>query len=238
MFWLDLTLPALTENLALDEALLLDAEAGGAGEVLRVWEWPHPAVILGAGCRLALEVNEAICRADRVPILRRASGGGTVLLGPGCLLYSLVLAYHRSPLLRGVRSSYEYILETVRAGLRHGILSVERAGTSDLAASGRKLSGNAQQRKRRFLLHHGTLLYDFDLEAVGRYLPIPARQPDYRQGRGHTNFLTNFPAPAVVLKDQLRSAWKADQPLDAWPAEDVGRLIEEKYAQAAWVYRR
>ncbi|HEV3117610.1 MAG TPA: lipoate--protein ligase family protein, partial [Gemmataceae bacterium] len=84
MYLLDLTLPTIAENLALDEALLLEAEAGGA-EVLRFWEWKRPAVVLGAGSRLADDVDEAACHADGVPILRRSSGGGTVLLGSGCL---------------------------------------------------------------------------------------------------------------------------------------------------------
>ena len=84
MRFLDLTLPTPAENLALDEALLLEAEAGRGEELLRVWEWPTFAVVLGSGCRLGAEVNEAACRSDHVPILRRASGGGTVLLGAGC----------------------------------------------------------------------------------------------------------------------------------------------------------
>ena len=46
---LDLTLPIAAENLALDEALLLAAEESGAGEVLRLWELPSLAVVLGAG---------------------------------------------------------------------------------------------------------------------------------------------------------------------------------------------
>src|SRR5713101_1696181 len=103
---LDLTLPTAAENLALDEALLLDAEAAAGGEVLRLWEWPAFAVVLGSASRLAEDVDEAACLADGVPILRRASGGGTVLLGPGCLCYSLVLAYASSPALREIRSSY------------------------------------------------------------------------------------------------------------------------------------
>src|ERR1700736_770385 len=103
MQFLHLTLPAIADNLALDEALLLEAEAGRAGEVLRLWEWPHWAVVLGSGCRLTEDVDEAACLADSIPILRRASGGGTVLLGAGCLCYSLVLSYERSPALRDVR---------------------------------------------------------------------------------------------------------------------------------------
>ena len=74
MYLLDRTLPTLAENLALDEALLLDAEAGGP-EVLRLWRWEQPAVVLGAGGRLADDVDEDACRADGVPIQRRSSGG-------------------------------------------------------------------------------------------------------------------------------------------------------------------
>src|SRR5437870_8898663 len=113
MHALDLTLPTAAENLALDEALLLAAEAGESGEVLRLWEWPHPAVVLGSGCVLVEDVDEEACALDGIPILRRSSGGGTVLLGRGCLLYSLVLSQDRSPALTAVRPSYGYILERV-----------------------------------------------------------------------------------------------------------------------------
>src|SRR6478735_8844240 len=113
MWFLDQTLDTLNENLALDEALLLDAEAGDGGEVLRVWEWPRPAVVLGAGGRIADDVDVAACDRDGVPLARRSSGGGTVLLGPGCLLYSLVLRYDRAPELRDIRKSYHWILERV-----------------------------------------------------------------------------------------------------------------------------
>jgi lipoate-protein ligase A len=238
MHFLDLTLETLAENLALDEALLLQAEAGMGGEVLRLWEWPGYAVILGAGCRLAEDVDAEACRVDRVPISRRASGGGTVLLGPGCLLFSLVLAYDRSPALRGVKSSYAYILDQVREALSPLAAGIERAGTSDLAIGGRKFSGNSQQRKQGFLLHHGTLLFDFELDRVGRYLYLPARQPDYRQGRDHAAFLRNFPAGATRLRQQLRGGWQAEDPLPAWPHEAVGRLVAERYSRADWIGRR
>src|SRR5262245_60238298 len=114
MYFLDLTLPTLAENLALDEALLLEREAGVDGEVLRLWEWPYPAVVLGAGCRLAEDIHETACQADGVEIQRRSSGGGTVLLGRGCLLFSLVLAYSRSPPLSEIRPSYAWILGRIR----------------------------------------------------------------------------------------------------------------------------
>ena len=234
---LDLTLPTLAENLALDEALLLRAEAGEGGEVMRLWEWPRPAVVLGAGCRLADDVDQAACRTDGVPVLRRSSGGGTVLLGAGCLLYTLVLDGERSPELAGIRSSYAFILTQVAAALPE-LNGVEQAGVSDLAAAGRKFSGNAQQRKRRFLLHHGTLLYAFDLARVRRYLRPPPRQPEYRAGRDHADFLCNLGLSPDEIKRRLRMAWDADKEETEWPKERVRRLAAEKYASEEWVRRR
>jgi lipoate-protein ligase A len=235
---LDRTLPALNENLALDEALLLAAEAGEGGEALRFWEWPDPAVVLGAGGSVAIDVNEAACRADGVPVHRRASGGGTVLLGRGCLLFSLVLSYERAAELRDVNASYRWILGRVRDAVRP-VVPLELAGISDLAAGGLKVSGNAQQRKARHLLHHGTLLYAFDLPRVARYLNPPEREPAYRAGRGHGAFVTNVPADAGTLKRLLADAFGAK------PGEVAERvlarvpgLIAERYGRPEWVRRR
>ncbi|MCS6849959.1 MAG: lipoate--protein ligase family protein [Gemmataceae bacterium] len=235
IYWLECTLPTLAANLALDEALLLEAEAGGP-EVLRIWEWPTPAVVLGAGSRLSEEVDEAACLAAGVLIRRRSSGGGSVLLGPGCLLFSLVLSYDRLPLLREVNASYRFILERLCLALE--LPTVRCAGVSDLAWAGRKVSGNSQQRKRRFLLHHGTLLYGFDLAAVSRFLPVPRRQPDYRQGRSHDDFLANLPVPVEQLRQRLRRVWEAVAELLEWPQQRVEDLVREKYDQPEWVRRR
>jgi lipoate-protein ligase A len=238
MHWLDLTLPSAAENLALDEALLLEAEAGRGGEVLRMWEWPQYAAVLGAGCVLADDVDEPVCHIDRVAILRRASGGGTVLLGPGCLCYSLILSYQRGPALCEVTPSYRYILNRMSESLAGLLPDIAQAGTSDLMAAGLKFSGNAQQRKRTHLLHHGTLLYQFDLSRIGRYLRMPARQPEYRQHRDHEAFLRNLPTDAVELKQRLRQGWQAEQEMSDWPREALRRLAEEKYTQMEWIRRR
>jgi lipoate-protein ligase A len=235
---LDLTLPTLAENLALDEALLLEAEAGRGGEVLRFWEWPWPGVVLGASSRLADDVDETVCQADGVPVLRRASGGGTVLLGSGCLCYSLVLAYGRDSLLREITSSYCSIFKQLTTALGGMVPELACAGTSDLTTRGRKFSGNSQQRKRNHLLHHGTLLYGFDLALISRYLCMPSRQPDYRKGRGHSEFLTNVPADPSELRRRLRETWNVDTNRSAWPSDVVRHLVREKYATPEWTRRR
>jgi lipoate-protein ligase A len=236
--FLEYTAATLADNLALDEALLLAAEAGEGGEVLRVWEWPAPAVVLGAGGSIPIDVNEPACQSAGVPIHRRASGGGTVLLGRGCLLFSLILRYDRATELCDVTASYRWILSRVSEALRP-VAPLEPVGISDLAWAGRKVSGNAQQRKAGHVLHHGTLLYDFDLSKIGRYLNPPERAPAYRAGRDHAEFITNLPADAATLKRLLAAAFAAEPGLFARPVLDrVAALVAEKYGTADWVRRR
>lgn len=237
MRFLDLTLPDLADNLALDEALLLEAEAGG-GEALRVWHWPGYAVVLGAGGRLADDVDETNCLVDGIPIHRRGSGGGTVLVGSGCLLFSLILAYDRHPALAEVISSYQFILEKIIGALTPLAGGLSQEGISDLVLDGRKFSGNAQQRKRCHLLHHGTILTDFDPAMMGRYLKPPIRQPDYRQHRPHEAFVRNFPAPAPEIVQQLKLAWDALEERTEAPLDQVAALVAEKYGQEWWIRRR
>jgi lipoate-protein ligase A len=170
--------------------------------------------------------------------VRRSSGGGTVLLGAGCLLYSLILSYERTPLLRTVNSSNRYILNRIGQALSDAHPGIEFAGTSDLAIGGRKFSGNAQQRKQRHLLHHGTLLYDFDLALVGRYVRLPKRQPSYRHGRNHVDFLLNLSVSVSDLKAALRHSFGAQEPLTASPRDLVNQLTAEKYSGPEWINRR
>jgi lipoate-protein ligase A len=237
MHFLDLTLPSPAENLALDEALLLAAESGAGGEVLRIWEWPRPVVVLGSGGRLAQDVDEEACFADDVPIVRRSSGGGTVLLGTGCLLYSLILHYERDAALAEVRPSYRFILGRIAQALARGTGTVEQAGISDMTLDGRKFSGSAQQRKRSFLLHHATVLFAFDLQVVPRYLREPPRQPEYRAGRNHLAFLRNLPLDRDELKRRLCDTWEAQAPLADWPMGEARRLVIEKYNNVEWTSR-
>ncbi|MHB1423776.1 MAG: lipoate--protein ligase family protein [Gemmataceae bacterium] len=238
MYFLDLTLPSPAENVALDEALLLAAESGDGGEILRFWEWTTPAIVLGSGGKLADDVHEEVCSAEGVPILRRSSGGGTVLLDRGCLLYTLILSYERHSDLADIRRSYRFILDRIAYALAENVGPIEQAGISDLVRAGRKFSGTAQQRKRAFLLHHGTLLHDMDLSAIRRYLREPPKQPEYREGRCHLDFLRNLPLRNGEIKRRLRRIWDAGEASLSWPAAEVRRLVVEKYANPLWTRRR
>jgi lipoate-protein ligase A len=212
--FLDLTLPTPEDNLALDEALFrsLD-EAIGAGadparyEALRLWESPRPVVVLGRSGRAQEEVDLAACAQMRIPVHRRASGGGTVVLGPGCLCFALALSYRLHPTLRDVALSYRIVLGRVAAALEVEGLAVR--GMADLALGDRKVSGNAQLRGRHGLLHQGTLLNGFEPALLPRLLREPRRQPLYRARRRHLDFVGDLPLPRCVLKSRLARVWTA-----------------------------
>ena len=238
--FLDRTLPGIAANLALDEALLQVAEDGGPGGVLRLWEAIAPAVVLGASGRWRDEVNVEACRAAGVPIARRSSGGGTVVVGPGALNAAVVLPIAAAPGLEAVDVAQLYVLGRIAAAIRRHGPAVEVRGSGDLTLGPRKFSGSAQRRLRRHFLVHATILYDFPLGLIPRYLGTPARQPAYRAGRPHGEFVTNLPLPRPLLVDALRAAWLATegQVIEAEvPGEMVAELVATKYADPGWIER-
>jgi lipoate-protein ligase A len=180
-------------------------EAGATGHLYRTWETARPVVVVGRNASIGDQTLQHVCGRDGVPVLRRCSGGGAVILGPGCLNYALGVSLVSHPAWEDVAVSFSTILEQVAAVLNVPNLTV--AGGTDLALNGRKVSGNAQRRGRRALLHHGTLLYAFDASLASRYLTDPDRQPAYRAARPHTDFLGNLPLSREAIEDGLRAAW-------------------------------
>lgn len=236
MYQLRLTLETPAANLALDEALLDAAGVGELpGDVLRLWEPASPFVVLGRSSRES-EVNLAACHADGIPVLRRCSGGATIVAGPGCLMYAMVLAARGRSELRGVDRAHSFVLDRLTATLQSLAAGVSRAGTSDLVLAAanreppRKFSGNSLRLKRDHLLYHGTILYDFPLERLARWLGSPARMPDYRSGRAHYDFVANFPAARERVVAALVEAWQAHEPLAEWPRERTDELAVNRYA--------
>ncbi len=247
---LPLTLDTLQENLALDEALLDAAEAGElSGEVLRLWESPDYGVVLGRSSDVGTEVHLAACRKAGIPVLRRSSGGGTIVAGPGCLMYAVVLSLEANPQLRDIHAAHCYVLSKLAkifastafapTEFAPTVPKIEVAGISDLILGGeamQKFSGNAMRLKRNHLLYHGTLLYDFDLARTDRLLATPTRVPEYRQQRQHTAFLANLPLSRETILSALVEGWQAKEMLPNWPQDRTRALVQQRYTNASrWV---
>ncbi len=238
---LDTSFKTPAKNLALEEVLLDGLEKPDAPNVLRLWESAVPFVVVGVAQAVREHVRVGACRENEIPILRRCSAGGCVLQGPGCLNYSLFLRQEDYSEIRTIRGSYSFILDRIGQTLRGRGVSVRHKGTSDLALGGKKVSGNAQKRRRTCILHHGTLLYGFDSELMERYLREPADRPQYRGSRTHRGFVRGIPLPVGELRAAVREAFDAVGSggiLLREEREAVSALVDEKYGQTDWNFRR
>ena len=238
MNFLDLTLPTPAENLALDEALLDDAESRpDAPDLLRLWEPSGPLVVAGRSTRVADEVRLERCREMRVPVFRRASGGATIVTGPGCLMYAVTIGYEGHPELRPIDRAHEYVLSKLAASLGKLATGIRMQGASDLTLDGRKFSGNSLRIKRDHFLYHGTILYAFDLSLIEQLLRMPPRRPEYRADRPHEEFVVNFPASKTQLEEALRAAFDAAQKIEKWPVDLTAQLAAARYSRDDWNLR-
>jgi lipoate-protein ligase A len=237
---LDLTLETIEANLALDEALLIEADEGRAGAVLRFWDSPRFGVVLGASRRLADDVRVDACHEDGVPVVRRSSGGGTVVIGPGALNVTVILPGSAAPGLWAVDTAHRFVLERIAAAFRSPSRPVSVEGLGDLTVANRKFAGSAQRRLRDWFFVHCTILHAFPLERIGRYLTIPSRQPAYRAGRTHDDFLMNLDLSRTILHGLICSAWSPFRSLS--PATDVPHnlleaLLSSRFANRSWIER-
>ena len=280
MKWLDASFSLPAENLACDEALLDLCEEEGV-EILRFWEPRQHFVVVGYANKIESEVNVEECRRRGVPVLRRCSGGGTVVQGPGCLNYNLTLRIPEAGPLITVTDTNDFVMERNRAAMEQFLgVPVAVKGHTDLAVAAPlgplplnlnptltlnpnrekpeeikiksksrskndrtdstawfKFSGNAQRRRRRALVFHGTILYDFELSLIDALLRFPSKQPDYRDDRRHAEFVRNIPAQVEGVKRALRQAWSAAEELEQLPEARLQALVESRYATDAWNLR-
>ncbi|MEM2915163.1 MAG: biotin/lipoate A/B protein ligase family protein, partial [Candidatus Bathyarchaeia archaeon] len=123
------------------------------------------------------EVNLDMCREEGVQIVRRFSGGGAVYQDFGNLNYSIAIEADH-PFLKGMN-----IIETFRAlsygvveGLKEFGIELIFDPPSDLLVKDKKISGNAQSRRKGIIFHHGTLLVNTDLDFLNRILCVPAEK--------------------------------------------------------------
>jgi len=239
---IELSLSEPADHLALDEALLLAADANGIGETIRTWAFGSPTVVVGRSSRVDIEVDRTLCDREGIPILRRCSGGASIVGGPGCLMYSVILSLVGQPELRKIDAAHRYVMQRVLAALQNQIPKVAFQGTSDLTWENRKFSGNSLRISRQHLLYHGTVLHQSDLDLIGRCLLHAPRQPDYRKGRNHQEFVTNLPIDPIQLTVDLvhqfqATAMEADGNAIATIQTAMGQLRRDRYDDPAWHFR-
>ena len=164
--------------------------------VLRVEAADEVVIVVSRSRDAAREVFLERCAAGHVPVVRRPSGGGAVVLGPGVIAASVVAA-------RADRSAFPDVwfrhfggaLAESLAGL--GVAGVRMRGVSDLCLGDRKIAGSSLRLAGGRVLYQVSVLVALDLALLDRYLPVPSRQPSYRRGRPHREFVTTLRAAGL-----------------------------------------
>ncbi|MCH2178106.1 MAG: lipoate--protein ligase family protein [Mariniblastus sp.] len=235
---LELTLDGSLANIALDEALLEAAENGSVDqELLRLWQPTEPMVVVGRSSSVSDEVNLDYCQKNKIPVVRRCSGGATIVAAKGCLMYAVLLSYQQRPELRMLEQAHQFVMSRLSeaAGSLGVVLKLQ--GICDLTLADRKVSGNALRCKKNWMIYHGTLLCEMDLDLISNCLGQPRRQPAYREGRSHAEFVGQLPVSTEALSTALVESWQAHQRTSLWPRERTAELVAEKYSAYDWNHK-
>ena len=235
---LKLTLDESLANIALDEALLEAAENGEVEqEILRLWQPLEPIVVVGRSSSVSSEVNLDYCQQNKIPVVRRCSGGATIVAAQGCLMYAALLSYQQRPELRMLEQAHQFVMSRLQKAVGSLGVKSELQGICDLTLANRKVSGNALRCKKSWLIYHGTLLCEMDLDLISNCLGQPRREPTYRDGRSHAEFVGQLPISTATLSTALVESWEAYQLVSGWPQKRTAELVDEKYSTRQWNHK-
>jgi lipoate---protein ligase len=171
---------------ATDDDLIAATRADGVPRV-RVIRPDRAMVVLGRGSRAADELDLAACAADGVPVLRRAGGGCAVVLDPGNVVVSAAVPQRGLPRIRALFDGFTaWLLDGLG---RAGVSGVRRADVSDLVVGDRKVGGACLYRPGGVAYWSATVLVAPDVALMARWLAHPPREPAYRRGRRHAEFV-------------------------------------------------
>ena len=178
---------------------------------LRFWESKDYFVCLGASNKAKTEVNIPNTTKDNIPILKRCSGGGTVVQGPGCMNYCVVLPISYNANLKSIDNTNKFIMNKTQKAIQAVLTTNDKVmiqGFTDLTINNIKFSGNAQRRLNRSILFHGSILYQFNIQKISDYLAFPSRHPKYRKKRSHEEFCQNINLTKKEIKASLLKEWQ------------------------------
>lgn len=193
----------ITPNPGGNDDPLGESVIDSANPWLRIFEPLDRRVVIGRGQDPVREVDHEICRADGVPIHRRATGGGTVVLAPGMAVVALRLRNDRY----GTDCWFDLVNEAIIPAVAETCRALPACrGHGDLALREedgieRKILGASLRQNSRWIFYLGVLLVEDAVPLMERYLRHPSREPGYRAGRGHRDFCTHLARRGCATRD-------------------------------------
>lgn len=242
-------------NMALDE-IAAETAAGGGYRTIRLYRWEPSTLSLGYH-QDPETIDWEYCDREGITVTRRPTGGGAIYHDVhGDISYSIVAPAEELP--GDLLDCYELLLEPVldgvdALGVDARFASEERPAVHQpacylrelhpahdvVAGDGRKLSGNAQYRRRDSVIQHGSLTYERTPE---RHLGVFADhevEPSAFDGRVTSIHEQSgcSRSDAVEALTGALTEW-ADPEIEGWTDDELARartLAAEKYAAESWV---
>ena len=183
-------------NYTLPDSILLESPVSK----LMVWQPDNPVIVVGQSNSPEKYVLMEKALMNGLPVMKRPTGGETVVLTPRMLIISLVLKNTKLPRSQDffVGINNMIIPELINAGLS----GVSYRGISDLAVADKKIMGSSIYRKPGMLFYHAVLNYGESPDYIASFLKHPVREPDYRKGRSHSEFVTTIEKAGITLSIQ------------------------------------
>jgi lipoate-protein ligase A len=249
--FLDLKVADAYTNMAVDEALVYAKGEGKAENTLRFYRWQPSAVTLGYFQSVEDEIDLEACQRYGIDVNRRISGGGAVLNSSyGEITYSIVMPEGDSRISEDPTESYRYLCHGIVEGLAN--LGIEAAfkPINDIIVGSQKISGNAQIRRYGAVLHHGTILVDFNAREMFSVLKISEEKISDKMIQQAEERVTtirrvlgreaSFEEVRAAMKDGFAKALGVELvPGELSEHEDeLVAKFKKKYASRDWIFRR
>ncbi|HQA47986.1 MAG: lipoate--protein ligase [Clostridiales bacterium] len=226
-------------NIALEEYCLMHVDPGE--DYFLLWQ-NEPSIIIGRNQNTLEEINQRFVKERGIKVVRRISGGGAVYHDLGNLNFTFI-----SRVEPGRPINFSVFVNPIINVLRELGVDATLVGRNDIVAYGKKISGNAQRLYRRKFLHHGTLLFDVNIEDLAEALNVSADKIEskgIKSIRSRVGNIREFLKEDMTIdefRERLQRRLSNDYESEEikLPEEAILRISEtarDKFASWAWTY--
>jgi len=166
-----------------------------------VWKPDRIYIVLGRSnnAKDSVFIEKAV--EDNVHILKRPSGGESVILSPKTIIISVKMSISDT---KNTLRHFEVINNKILNALNKlQVKNLNQRGISDISIGEKKILGSSIYRKPDFVFYHAVLNVSETNETIEKYLKHPKREPDYRKGRNHTSFVTSLKEAGAIVEMPL-----------------------------------
>ncbi len=165
-----------------------------------VWQPQETVIVLGQSNSVESSLCKEAVAAAALRVTKRPSGGETVILTPATVAFTIAKQF---PAMIQFREFFRMVNSAVIDGLGEmGVTGLGSKGISDITIGNRKILGSSMRKVSNKLVYHAVLNIAEDPALFSRYLLHPRREPDYRAGRTHNEFVTSLAGEGYILTSE------------------------------------